>query len=64
VTIADARKAAVDNGARLDQPDMPTLPSLLIAASALTILMLGSMHLRLTFPGNAFESRDPFDPMT
>ena len=37
---------------------MPTLPALLIAASALIIFVLGSLHLWFTFRGNAFEPRD------
>jgi hypothetical protein len=37
---------------------MPTLPSLLLAASALIILTLGAAHLWLTYRGKAFEPRD------
>ena len=37
---------------------MPTLASLLLAASALIILTLGSAHLWLTYRGKAFEPRD------
>ena len=37
---------------------MPTLPSLLIAASAAIFLVLGAMHLYLTYSGKAFEPRD------
>ena len=37
---------------------MPTLASLLLAASAFIILVLGSAHLWLTYRGKAFEPRD------
>ena len=37
---------------------MPTLPSLLIAASASIFLVLGALHLYLTFSGNALDPRD------
>lgn len=37
---------------------MPTLPSLLLAASALILLTLGIAHLGLTYRGSAFEPRD------
>jgi hypothetical protein len=37
---------------------MPALPSLLIAASASIFLVLGALHLYLTFSGKAFEPRD------
>ena len=37
---------------------MPTLASLLLAASALIILTLGSAHLWFTYRGKAFEPRD------
>jgi hypothetical protein len=36
---------------------MPVLPAILIAASALIVLFLGSMHLLLTFRGTAFHPR-------
>lgn len=38
---------------------MPAVSAMLIAASALVILFLGSMHLLLTFRGPAFHPRDP-----
>jgi hypothetical protein len=38
---------------------MLNLPALLIAASALVILFLGTMHLVFTFRGPAFHPRDP-----
>lgn len=38
---------------------MPAVSALLIAASALVLLFLGSMHLLLTFRGPAFHPRDP-----
>ncbi len=38
---------------------MHTLPSLLIAASALVLFTLGTLHLVLTFRGNALHPRDP-----
>jgi hypothetical protein len=38
---------------------MHTVPAMLIAASALVILFLGTMHLVLTFRGTAFHPRDP-----
>ncbi len=38
---------------------MSTIPALLIAASALLIFFLGTMHLVLTYRGPAFEPRDP-----
>lgn len=37
---------------------MPTLPSILIGASAAVILLLGSAHLLFTFRGPAFLPRD------
>lgn len=37
---------------------MPTLPALLVAASATIFLVLGTLHLVLTYSGNAFEPRD------
>lgn len=37
---------------------MPTLPSILIGASAAVILLLGSAHLLFTFRGPAFMPRD------
>ena len=37
---------------------MPTLPSLLLAASASILLTLGAAHLWLTYRGTAFEPRD------
>lgn len=36
---------------------MPSLPAILIAASALVILFLGTMHLLLTYRGRAFQPR-------
>ena len=52
--------APVDNGGDLHRATtpMPTLASLLLAASALIILTLGSAHLWLTYRGKAFEPRD------
>lgn len=38
---------------------MPTVPAILIAASALIILTLGTLHLVLTYRGTAFHPRDP-----
>jgi hypothetical protein len=38
---------------------MPAVSAILIAASALLIFFLGSMHLLLTFRGPAFHPRDP-----
>ena len=38
---------------------MPTIPAILIAASALILLVLGTLHLVLTFRGTAFHPRDP-----
>lgn len=38
---------------------MPTVPAMLIAASALLILSLGTLHLLLTYRGSAFHPRDP-----
>jgi hypothetical protein len=35
-----------------------TVPAILIAASSLVILVLGTMHLILTFRGTAFHPRD------
>ncbi len=37
---------------------MPTLPGLLLAASALIVLTLGAAHLWLTFRSSAFLPRD------
>lgn len=37
---------------------MPTMPAILIAASAMVILFLGTMHLVLTYSGPAFHPRD------
>ena len=37
---------------------MPTLASMLLAASAAVMLFLGCAHLLLTFRGNAFDPRD------
>ena len=48
----------MDNRGKLERATMPTLPSLLLAASALTILSLGAAHLWLTYRGKAFEPRD------
>ena len=50
--------ARVDNGGELDRATMSTLPSLLVVASALIVLTLGSAHLWLTYRGKAFEPRD------
>ncbi|MCB1055807.1 MAG: hypothetical protein KDD11_09895 [Acidobacteria bacterium] len=38
---------------------MPTLASLLMAASALVVLFLGTAHLVLTYRGKALHPRDP-----
>ena len=38
---------------------MPSLHSLLIAAAAIVVLFLGSMHLLLTYRGRAFHPRGP-----
>jgi len=38
---------------------MPTVPSILIAASAIIVFILGALHLLLTYWGTAFEPRDP-----
>lgn len=38
---------------------MPTVPAILIAASALLIATLGTLHLVLTYRGTAFHPRDP-----
>ncbi len=38
---------------------MPTIPAILIASSALILLVLGTLHLVLTFRGSAFHPRDP-----
>ena len=48
----------MDNGGDLKRATMPTLPSMLLAASALIILTLGAAHLWLTYRGKAFEPRD------
>ena len=50
----------MDNGGDLHRATnpVPTLASLLLAASALIILTLGSAHLWLTYRGSAFEPRD------
>lgn len=53
-----AMGAPVDNACNLQRATMPTLPSLLLAASALIILTLGAAHLWLTYLGKAFEPRD------
>jgi hypothetical protein len=37
---------------------MPNLSSILIAASALIVFALGTLHLLFTYRGNAFEPRD------
>jgi len=37
---------------------MPTLPSLLVAASALIIFALGLLHLSITFRGRSLHPRD------
>jgi len=38
--------------------DLPTLPALLIVASALIIFVLGALHLWITFRGRALYPRD------
>jgi hypothetical protein len=38
---------------------MPTVPAILIAASALIVFTLGTLHLVLTYRSSAFHPRDP-----
>ena len=38
---------------------MPAIPAILIAASGLLILTLGTLHLVFTYRGPAFHPRDP-----